>query len=129
MVLWKVIIFVFVWSFKQDDLLAPAVFLQEYKYFDQHLPQLKTRLLSKIQFWEIFYKHHFHKWFLYLMQKKGITTFRSKILVSQYRKISLGNASAYQKISAIEKINASENGGVSRFFVKTFSSHSTKKFR
>ena len=45
------------------------------------------------------------------MQKRGITTFRSKFFVSQYRKISLENTSVYQKISGIEKFYASERGG------------------
>ena len=45
------------------------------------------------------------------MQKSSITTFRSKFFVSEYRKISLGNTSGYQKISGIEKIYASVGGG------------------
>ena len=64
------------------------------------------------------------------MQKRGggITTFRSKFFVPQYRKISLGNTSVYQKISGIEKFYASEKG-VLRFSVEKFLSHSTEKFR
>ena len=27
---------------KKDGWLAPAIFLQEYKYFDQHLPTVKN---------------------------------------------------------------------------------------
>ena len=50
--------------------------------------------------------------------------------VSQYRKISLGNTSVYQKISGSEKFYASERGeGVSRFSVENFLSHSTENFR
>ena len=45
------------------------------------------------------------------MQKSGITTFRSKFFVSQYRKNSLVNTSVYQKISGSEKFYASERGG------------------
>ena len=58
----------------------------------------------------------------------GITFLRRKLFVSQYRKISLGNTSVYQKISGIEKFYASERG-VSRFFVENFLSHGTEKFR
>ena len=58
------------------------------------------------------------------------TTFRSKFFVSQYRKISLGNTSVYQKISGSEKFYASERGeGVSRFSVENFLSHSAENFR
>ena len=49
------------------------------------------------------------------MQKRGITTFRSKFFVSQYRKISLGNTSVYQKILGSEKFYASERGGGIKF--------------
>ena len=38
------------------------------------------------------------------------TTFRSNFFFSQYRKISLGNTSMYQKISGSEKLYASERG-------------------
>ena len=63
--------------FQQDGRLAPTYFSQEYKYFDQHIcPQLKTRLLFEIWFAKIFYKHQFHHWFLYSMQKRGTEKFR-----------------------------------------------------
>ena len=62
------------------------------------------------------------------MQKRGgITTFRSKFLVS-VPKISLGNTSVYQKISGIEKFYASERGGVSRSPSKTFCHTVPKSF-
>ena len=54
--------------------------------------------------------------------------FPSKTFVRQYRKLSLGNTSVYQKISAIEKLYASDRAGIT-FSVKNFLSHSTKKFR
>ena len=57
-------------------------------------------------------------------------SFRSKFFASQYRKISLGNTSVYQKISCSKKFYASERGGgVSSFFVENFLSHSTDKIR
>ena len=40
----------------------------------------------------------------------GITLLRRKLCVTQYRKISLGNTSVYQKISGIKKFQASERG-------------------
>ena len=62
------------------------------------------------------------------MQKRGITTFRSKFLVSQYRKISLGNTSVYQKNSGSEKLYASERGGYQDFPSKIFCLTVPKKF-
>ena len=45
----------------------------------------------------------------------------SQFFASQYRKISLGNISVYQKTSGSEKFYASERGeGVSRFSVESF---------
>ena len=41
----------------------------------------------------------------------SIMIFRRKFFVSQYRKISLGNTSVYQKISGSENFYASERGG------------------
>ena len=95
------------WNNKQDGRLAPAYFLQEYKYFDQHIcPQLKTRLLFKIWFAKVFYKHQFHHWFLYSMQKRGVSRLFVQNFLSQYRKISLGNSSVNQKFSGSEKFYA-----------------------
>ena len=46
-------------------------------------------------------------------QKRGeASRFCRKSFISQYRKISLGNISVYQKISGSEKFYASERGGI-----------------
>ena len=63
------------------------------------------------------------------MQKRGITSFRSKFFVSEYRKISLRNISVYRKISGIEKYYASERWGGITFLRRKLLSHSTEKFR
>ena len=53
----------------------------------------------------------------------------SKIFVTHYRKVSLGNTSVYREISGIKKFFALEREGLSHFSVENFLSHSTKKFR
>ena len=65
--------------------------------------------------------------FYVLCKRGGITTFRSKFFVSQYRKIS-GNTSVYQKILGSEKFYASERGGVWSFFVENFCHTVPKNF-
>ena len=70
--------------------------------------------------------------FYILFKRGGYHDFSFKIFCLTETKISLGNTSVYQKISAIEKFYASERergGGVSRFSVENFLSHSTEKFR
>ena len=63
----------------------------------------------------------------FMHQRGGYHVLRQKLLVTQYRKISLWNTSVFQKISCIAKFYASERG-VSRFSVENFLSHSTEKF-
>ena len=52
--------------------------------------------------------------------QKGVTTFRSIFFVSQNQKFSLGNTSVYQKILGIEKVYASEDGGITFLRRKLF---------
>ena len=66
---------------------------------------------------------------LCIREGEGITFLRRKLFVTQYRKISLGNTSVYQRNSGIEKLYAREREGGSRFTVENFLSHSTEKFR
>ena len=49
-----------------------------------------------------------------------ITFLRRKLFVTQYRKISLGNTSVYQKNSGIEKFYARERGGITFLHRKLF---------
>ena len=68
------------------------------------------------------------------MREGGVITILSrKLFVTQYQKMSLGNTSVYQKILDIETFYASEReiggGGISRFSVENFLSHSSDKIR
>ena len=71
-------------------------------------PQLKTRLLFKIKFAKVFYKHQFRHWFLYSMQKRGITTFRSNFLSHSAKNFRRGESFSVSLISGIEKFYATE---------------------
>ena len=93
-------------SCQQDGRLASAFFSPKYKYFDQLLQTLESETtVFNLVFNGFFYKYQLHHWFLYSMQKGGITSFR-KIFVSKCRKISVRNTSVFQKISGIEKFYA-----------------------
>ena len=84
-------------------------------------PQLKTRLLFKINILRKFSTNiNSTTDFQIFLQKRGITTFRSKFFVSQYRKISLGNTSVYQKLLCFKKFYASEGGGITFLGRKLF---------
>ena len=62
-------------------------------------------------------------------QKRGeASRFCRKSFISQYRKISLGNISVYQKISGSEKFYASERGGYQVSSSKTFCHTVPKNF-
>ena len=62
------------------------------------------------------------------MQKRdGGITFSVKNFLSQYRKISLGNTSVYQKISGVEKFYASERGGEYHVFPSKIFCHTVPK--
>ena len=59
----------------------------------------------------------------------GVSRFCGKFLVSQCRKTSWGNPSVFQEIFGTEKIMDKREGGLSRFFVGNFLSHSAEKIR
>ena len=60
-------------NWQQNGRLATAYFSPNYKYFDQLLKTVKNELLFWIKFSKVFYKHQFHHWFLYFMQKRGVS--------------------------------------------------------
>ena len=62
------------------------------------------------------------------MRKRGITTFRSKFFVSQYRKNSSGNTRCIRKLRVSENF-MHQRGGVSHFSAENFLSNITEKFR
>ena len=84
----------------QDGRLAPAYFPPNKKYFDQLLQTVKieTTVLNKV-----FYKHQFHLWFLYFMQKRGVSRFSVEKFLPHRAKKNRRGTFLFQKISRIEK--------------------------
>ena len=114
---------------KQDGRLAPAYFSQEYKYFDQHIcPQLKTKLLFKIWFAKVFYKHQFHHWFLYSMQNRGVSRlFVQTFLSHSTEKFRWGTLRWIRKFRVAK--NFMQKKEISLNSVEKSSSHSADKIR
>ena len=114
---------------EQDGRLAPAYFSQEYKYFDHHIcPQLKTRLLFKIWFAKVFYKHQFHHWFLYSMQKRGVSRlFVQNFLSRTTEKFRWGTLRWIRKFRVAK--NFMHKKGISLNSVEKSLSHSADKIR
>ena len=65
------------------------------------------------------------------LERRGIKTFRRKNFVSECRKNSYGNLSVlcFRKLAVAKKLMDKRGGGVSRFSVESFWSHSDEKFR
>ena len=114
---------------EQDGRLAPGYFSQEYKYFDQHIcPPLKTRLLFKIWFAKVFYKHQFHHWFLYSMQKRGVSRlFVQNFLSHSTEKFRWGTLRWIRKFRVAK--NFKHKKGISLNSVEKSLSHSADKIR
>ena len=115
------------WKTKQGGRLPPAYFSQEYKYFDQHLPAVKNETTVYLVY-ESFLQTSIPPLISIFYAKEEVSRLFVQIFfVSQYRKISLGNTSVYQKISGIEKFYASEGGwGYHLSPSKTFVPHYQK---
>ena len=103
---WMIFLSYMKWSdYKQNGLLAPAhIFRPNANILIIICIQLKTRLLFKNSFSKVSYRHHFHHWFLYFLQKRGGGV--SRLLVQIFRltipRNSLGNTSVFQKLSGIK---------------------------